>query len=180
MKALTSIGLAAGLAISLSTAANAVPVLVGTTTDPTGINDLVVDGTTYDVTFSTTTLNSFTTGSTLSADADAALVAALNALSVTELGGTIPSGLSVVDVDNSLSLFEGPACFNNGLPCVVGSWVPTSGSGFPNLGSSAAGFWYVQAADFSVVGVPEPATLALFGAGLAGLGALRRRRKAKA
>jgi hypothetical protein len=45
---------------------HATPVLVGTTTDPTGINDLVVDGTTYDVTFSTTTLNTFTAGSTLS------------------------------------------------------------------------------------------------------------------
>jgi hypothetical protein len=35
----------------------------------------------------------------------------------------------------------------------------------------------ITAAD---VGVPEPATLALFGAGIAGVGALRRRRKAKA
>ena len=182
MKALTSIGLAAGLAISLSTAANAVPVLVGTTTDPTGINDLVVDGTTYDVTFSTTTLNSFSGGS-LSLDADAAPVAALNALSVTELGGTIPSGISILDVDNSLSSFEGPSCFNNGLPCIVGSWAASSDSGFPNLGSSGAGFWYVQAADFAVApttGVPEPSTLALFGAGIIGLGASRRRRKAKA
>ena len=69
MKALASIGLAAGLALSLA-AANATPTLVGTTTDPTGINDLVVDGTTYDVTFSLTTLNSFIQGTTLSVDAE--------------------------------------------------------------------------------------------------------------
>lgn len=69
MKAPTSIALAAGLAICLSAAANADPALEGTTTNPTGINALLVDGTTYNVMFSTTTLNSFTLGTTLSKDA---------------------------------------------------------------------------------------------------------------
>lgn len=69
MKAQTSIALAAGLAISLSTAEHAVPTLVGTTTDPLGIDNLVVDGTIYNVTFSLTTPNSFTQGTTLGTDA---------------------------------------------------------------------------------------------------------------
>ena len=93
MKTLTSIGLAAGLVFSL-TAANATPVLEGTTTDPTGINDLVVDGTTYDVTFSIKSYNAlfpllspptFEGNSTGAKDASNALAAALLAANVTSL-----------------------------------------------------------------------------------------------
>jgi len=48
----------------------AAPALVGTTTDPTGIDDLVVDGVTYNVTFSTTAFDSpFARGTTASQDA---------------------------------------------------------------------------------------------------------------
>ena len=52
------------------------------------------------------------------------------------------------------------------------------GNSIPNQGTDQAdmNIWAFQAA----TAVPEPATLAFFGAGLAGLGALRRRRKAKA
>ncbi len=181
MKALASIGLAAGLALSLA-AANATPTLVGTTTDPTGINDLVVDGTTYDVTFSLTTLNSFIQGTTLSVDAESALVSALNALSVTGLGNATPSVDYLIDVDNSLGAFQGPLCLN--IPsCAVGDWATSLDILFPGLGLIINGTIYLEAADFSEVpttGVPEPFTLSLFGAGLLGMAAMRRRKKSTA
>jgi hypothetical protein len=67
--------------------------LVGTTTNPTGVTGLVVDGNTYDVTFSTDFfLNVFPTGPQFNdwipaTDAATALAAALNGYGVTALGG---------------------------------------------------------------------------------------------
>jgi hypothetical protein len=173
MKTLTSIG----LAISLSTAAYAAPILEGTTTDPTGIDGVVVDSTTYDVTFSTTTLNSFSFPSTISSDADLALASALSTLSVTGLGNASPSLLYQIDVDNSLHLFEGPAC---GAP-PVGCWVANPYDEYSGLGLVQSGEVYLEAADFTVAptGVPEPFTLSLFGAGLLGMGFIYRRRTVK-
>jgi len=139
VKTLTSIGLAAGLAISLSTAANATPMLVGTTADPMGINDLVVDGTTYDVTFSTTTLNSFTYLSTLSEDADFYLTQALNMLGVTVFGNANPKIQYLIDIDNSLANWDGPACDNTPSHCAAGDWFEGVASGPWVLGSNALG-----------------------------------------
>jgi hypothetical protein len=58
--------------------ANATPTLLGNTTNPTGIDGVVVDGIDYNVVFSTTTFNTFTDNSTLSIDSAAALASALN------------------------------------------------------------------------------------------------------
>jgi hypothetical protein len=164
----------ASLAIGLfaTIPALATPTLEGTTTDPTGIDGLAVDGTTYDVTFSLTNLNTFSQGSTLSMDAETALASALNNLSVTELGNT-NSITYLLDVDNSLAMFDAAEYCQ--LYCTInGSWVSDS-SGSAAFG--VAGPHYTEAADFTAV--PEPATLALFGAGLLSLGFIYRRRAMK-
>src|SRR5690348_5953489 len=69
--------------------------LVCTTTDPTGIDGLVVDGVTYNVTFSTAAFDSpFVRGTSPSQDAANAVAAVFSNAGVTELGGTalVPSG----------------------------------------------------------------------------------------
>lgn len=174
LKAAALLAGAAGLALSLSTAANAVPTLLGTTTNPTGINNLVVDGTTYNVRFSLTTLNTFTFNTTLSNDADLALASALNTFSVTQFDST-PSTEYLIDLDNSLVQFQDAGCLTAAGSCTVGSWTQASDHCFIScvLGDNGtAGF--IEAADFTPV--PEPLTLSIFAAGLAGAAAMRRRK----
>jgi hypothetical protein len=180
MRTLTSLALAAGLAMTLSTAANAAATLVGTTTDPTGIDGLVVDGTTYNVTFSLTTLNTFTYSTSLSFDARTALVDALNSLNVTGLGGASPTYSFGLDLDNTVTgTFDAAGCF---VTCSAGAWFDGVG-GPDNLGYTYFGDLsvYVQAADFTAVtdagggGVPEPAMWAMLLAGFFGIGAMARR-----
>lgn len=176
-----------GCTALVSGSANAAPTLVGTTTNPTGIDGLVVDGTIYNVTFSTTTLNTFTEGSTLSIDAAASLASALNSLSVTQLNneGGLGFGFYTLDVDNSLSPFDFAGLCNSG--CGLNpQWVTSTYTGFPiSLGVVFFGQpnQYFEAADFTEVGTvaaPEPLTLSLVGAGLVGAAAMRRRKKKSA
>lgn len=171
--------------LATSPVAKASPVLVGTITNPTGINGIVVDGTTYDVTFSTTTLNSFTQGTTLSNDA----ASALNSTGVVGLGGVNENVGFVLDVDSNISgIFDLAACFrtDNSSPgtCDTGSWSSGFGAGFglgqyPGADITNLTEYYVMAADFSVEAIPtpEPFTLSVFGAGIAGAVAMRRRKR---
>jgi hypothetical protein len=172
--------------IGVSAVASAAPVLLGSTTDPTGIDGLLVDGTTYNVTFSTTTLNPlFSFGVSPSADAAAALAGALNTLNVASLNGEpFESSSYQILLDDALS-----PSFSDFVECATISsatcalpWkaeivLDTTGLG-QIAAVGAAGSYFTVAADFVVASTstPEPATLSLFILGLAGIGLMSRRR----
>jgi hypothetical protein len=167
------LGTIATLAILSSSPATAGIKLLGTTTDPTGIDGVVVDGVNYDVTFSTTTLNSLFKGnSSIGVDAANALSADLVKLGVTELGNASPSGEYLIDVENTLSIFNGAVCDN--IPCDSAQlWHAGAGFGSPGLGFVADGYAYVEAADFvqaRAAPIPEPATWAMLMLGFGAIG----------
>ena len=177
--------LAAALMITASGAAGA-QTLVGTPSDATGFDDLVVDGQTYDVTFGGGPFNqAFPSGLTFTSEASGldAAESLLNAF-----------------VQFSVTSLSGPAqpCAES-LFCAVGipfdivdaagdqySWVVQSNEEFPawNIATFPNGwdgntpppyFWGI----FTPVpkGVPEPAPLGLMVLGLAGVGFASRKRK---
>jgi PEP-CTERM motif len=163
MKSRYSLALGILAAIGLSTAVahadpNVVLIFPGIASE---IDNLVVDGTTYDVTFTSTAVDqTFNGNATGAQDAANAILAALNASTA---GNINSGGISGFDTNALKITSSGPLLTDNFA--TVGGWVQGGTGGGPAF------------ADFTPVSAPEPATLALLGAGIVGLGAARRRQR---
>ena len=167
--------------LPLSGVAMSAPTLVGSPNDVSGINGVVVDSVIYDVTFTPTASDAtFNTSSAALAAANA-LASDLNTLSVTGLNGDPPGPVDCV----SAALCEIFIVGTPNPPAVIysdfrGMWQSSAGN-FLTLkcpgDSEGVGLVCWTGTQWTKVttNAPEPATLALFGLGLVGVGLSRRR-----
>lgn len=145
--------------------------LQGTTTDPSGITGLVVDGTTYNVSFLTGTYDSvytspptFLGNATGATDASVGLASALNTLGVVGLLGNdcITHGCQILTpylIDNSNSPPVMHLTVTQTVPSYTTGW---SGHWYTYLDSSLATSWFsnpVEFAAYSAVAQPIPTPL---------------------
>jgi hypothetical protein len=151
--------------------------LVGTTSNPTGIDGLNVDGTTYDVTFVNGSYNSvygsatpsFFGNATGAADAAQAIKTGLDDLNVQPVALT--EILVPVAILNDGTISDSVVIFCCGISIVTTT--DTSGVDAP-FGPSIDYTSFV-----AVTAVPEPATWAMLILGFAGIGFMAYRRRAK-
>ena len=186
--------LAIGLIATITTQASAQTLEVNGSGILTGVDGVVVDGSNYNVTFVPGSCVSDFNGCTSSSDftfgAGAAFVASSELGSILS-GGTVnaafPNGVvnefafgSPSAQINIFTPYGTPASGNVSIDIdftAVGGVVfdPGQTAGISiSYGPNSGGVY----ADFTPTAVPEPDTLFLFGAGLLGFGALRRRHKA--
>jgi hypothetical protein len=160
--------------------------LVGTTTDATGIDGLVVGSLTYNVTFENASYDTvypsaptFLGNSSGAEDAASAIESALNSLGVTALTG-ISGDFQVVEVpyDVSATSATSSSAYCNDVPCPAGSWSGLGTSGGGDLTDVYTGYYYTTF--LIAASSPLPAALPLFATGLGALGLLGWRRKRKA
>jgi len=185
-----SLGLTVGVSIAIGVIVAAparAATLVGTPSDATGINGLVVDSITYNVTFINGSFDAVYSSSTPTflgnisgaADAAIALQAVFISLGVMELTGqsTIESVLLVPDGHPISVANAGWFVHCEGsVPCVLSLWAANP---YTAVGDDVVGLDYAL---FTPAATPLPAALPLFGTalGVGGLLGWRRQRKTAA
>lgn len=186
--------IAAFAAVSLHVTSLASPVLVGTTTNPTGFFGLAVNGTNYNVVFTTqsydtvfaSTKPTFLGDESGGRDAAFALVAALRAAGVMMLGNYSANNQPVFYYDIYIPTWFYDDWGDSGITSVEiasmdrsrpGIWQAAYGGG-PQSDRVLGPFGQIYSM-YAVFSVSEPSTAAIACAALAALAAARKRRARK-